>query len=118
VADRVSWLLELAVKPGKLEDFRALMDEMVESTRAESGALAFEWFIGEDEDVVHIYERYADSEAVLTHLATFGETFAARFLDAVDATRLTVLGAPTDEARRSLTGLGATFLAPLGGFAR
>jgi hypothetical protein len=30
---QVSWLLALAVKPGELDNFRALMKEMVESTR-------------------------------------------------------------------------------------
>jgi hypothetical protein len=37
---QVSWLLALAVKPGELDNFRALMKEMVESTRAESGTLS------------------------------------------------------------------------------
>jgi quinol monooxygenase YgiN len=115
---QVSWLLEVAVKPGQLEPFRALMEEMVASTRAESGALGYEWFIGDDGSVVHLAERYADSAAILAHLATFGETFAGRFLASVEPTRFTVMGSPSDEVRAALSGLGPTYLQPFGGFVR
>ena len=118
MGDQVSWLLELAVKPGELDNFRALMNEMVESARAESGTLSYEWFISDDEGVVHIYERYADSAAVMTHLGAFGEKFAERFLAAVDPTRFTVFGTPSDEAREALSGFGPTYLSFFGGFAR
>ena len=114
----VSWLLEVAVKPGQLEPFRALMAEMVESTLAEPGAEIYEWFVSDDGGVVHLYERFADSAAVLVHAATFGETFAARFMAAVDPTRMTVMGSPSDEARAALSRSGPTFLGPFGGFAR
>jgi quinol monooxygenase YgiN len=118
MSDRVSWVLEVAVKPGQLEAFRALMQEMVESTRAESGALGYEWFVSVDGGVVHLYERYADSAAVVAHLATFGERFAGRFLASVDSTRLTVMGSPNDEARAALGGFGPVYLQPFGGFSR
>jgi quinol monooxygenase YgiN len=118
MGDQVSWLLELAVKPGEVENFRALMNEMVESTRAESGTLGYEWFISDDGSVVHIYERYLDSAAVMTHLGAFGEKFAERFLAAVDPTRFTVFGSPSDEVREAQSGLGPTYLGFFGGFAR
>ena len=116
--DRVSWLLEVAVKPGQLDDFRALMHEMVESTKGEPGALSYEWFISEDGSTVALYERYADSDAVLTHLKNFGEKFAGRFLGAVDPTRFTVFGEPNDQARGALSAFGPTYLKTFGGFVR
>jgi hypothetical protein len=67
---------------------------------------------------VHLYERFADSAATLAHLGTFGEKFAGRFLAAVDPTRLTVMGSPSDEAKAALSGFGPTYLGPFGGFAR
>jgi hypothetical protein len=36
MGDQVSWQVELAVKPGELDNFRALTREMVESTRLAS----------------------------------------------------------------------------------
>ena len=112
----VAWLLELAVNPGQIETVRALMDEMIASTRGESGVVLYEWFVSDDGSVVAISERYADSATVLTRLAGFGEKFAQRFLAAMSPTRLTVFGAPSDEAKQALSGFNPTYLQFLGGF--
>src|SRR5215217_6318112 len=53
---QVSWVFEVAVKPGKIDALRTLMEEMVESTRAEPGALVYEWFVSDDGGVVLLYE--------------------------------------------------------------
>lgn len=114
----VSWNLQLAVREGRLEDFRSLMNEMVESTRAEDGAHAYEWFISEDGTACHIYERYADSAAAMVHLATFGSRFADRFLSCVEPTGFSVYGDPSGEVRGVLDGFGAGYLEWFGGFTR
>ena len=114
----VAWLLELAVKPGELDNFKAVVNEMIESTRAEPGTLMYEWSVDEHGGVVHGYERFADSGAAVAHLSAFGEKFAQRFLAAVDPTRLSVYGAPSEEAKQALAAFGPAYLAPLGGFAR
>jgi quinol monooxygenase YgiN len=114
----VSWNLQLAVRDGRLEDFRALMREMVESTEAEPGTQAYECFLSGDGTVCHIYERYADSAAALAHLGTFGSRFAERFLACVEPTSLSVYGDPSPEARAVLDGFGAVYLGPFGGFSR
>ena len=91
---------------------------MIESTRAEPGTLMYEWSISEDGSVIHGYERFADSGGAVAHLSAFGEKFAQRFLAAVDPTRLSVYGTPSEEAKKALGALGPVYLAPLGGFAR
>jgi quinol monooxygenase YgiN len=116
MTDEVAWLLELTVNPGELETVRALMEEMVASTRAEAGALSYAWYVSDDGTTVAIYERYADSAAVLTHLATFGENFAQRFLGAMSPTRFTVFGTPSDEAKQALSGFAPAYLGFFGGF--
>ena len=55
MGDQVAWQVELAVKPGALNNFRALTEEMVESTRGEPGVLCYERFVSADGTVVHIY---------------------------------------------------------------
>jgi hypothetical protein len=65
---------------------------------------------------VALYERYADSAAVLAHMATFGERFAPRFLAAMAQSRLTDFDDPSEEARQTLAGLNPTYLGFLGGF--
>lgn len=114
----VSWILRLDVKPGQLETFRALMDEMVESTRSEPGTLAYEWFVDESGTVVHIYERYADSAAVLVHGAVFGEKFAERFMGCVNPTGFDIYGAPSDDVKAAFSEMGPSYLGAFGGFAR
>ena len=119
MSEHVHWMLELALKDGAAEDFKALMREMVEATRAdEPGALIYEWYIDEAETSVHISERYADSAATMTHLNNFGTKFAARFMQLARPTRMTVYGTPNEEASAALKRLNATFLSEIGGFAR
>jgi quinol monooxygenase YgiN len=117
VSDTVSWIVELAIKPGQLDAFRALVNDMVAATQAdEPGALNYEWFISEDGHRCHIYERYADSAAVMTHMgnvAAFGERWAAT----VEITGGTTYGRPSDEVRGIVTQMGPV-MAPLGGFVR
>ena len=115
---QVSWIIEVAVKPGQLDNFRKLMDEMVESTQAEPETLSYDWFVSADGSAVHIYERYADSEALVTHITGFGEKFAERFLSMVDPVKFTVYGEPSAEAREAMSGFSPTYLGTFGGFVR
>jgi len=116
MTDQVSWLLELAVKPGELDNAKAVLAEMVESAREEHGALIYQWSVSTDGSAIHIFERYADSAAVMTHLTTFGEKFAQRFLATVDPTRFVVYGEPNQEAKAALTAFGPAYMTPMGGF--
>ena len=115
---QVSWQVELAVKPGELDNFRALTREMVESTRDEQGVISYERYVSEDGATVHAYEQYADSAAAVAHLRAFGEKFGRRFGHMADRKRFTVYGNPSAELRRVLDGYGATYLAPFGGFSQ
>lgn len=114
----VSWNLRLSINEGRLEDFRSLMEEMVQATQAESGTLSYEWFISSDEASCHVHERYADSDAALAHLGKFGSDFAERFLACAQPTALCVYGEPSDETRSVLDGFGAVYMATFGGFSR
>jgi quinol monooxygenase YgiN len=116
--NQVSWLIELAVKPGELETFKALREEMVAGTSGEPGALAYEWFISDDGGTVHIYEKYADSDAMISHVNGFREKWAGRFRVCVDVQRFTSYGSPTAAAEEVLDGFGGTHLGPWGGFSR
>ncbi len=118
MSDVVSWMAEVSIKSGQLDNFKALVEELVQSTRNEPNTQAYEWFLSEDNGSCHIYERYADSAATMTHLGTFGEKFAERFINVVDFTRFTVYGAPNDEVKGVLSGFGANFMGQLNGFAR
>jgi len=84
----------------------------------EPDTLNYEWFISEDQQTCHIYERYVDSAATMIHLATFGEKFAERILATVEPTRFVVYGNPDETVRGALAGFGAVHMEEIGGFAR
>ncbi len=112
----VSWNLQVSIHDGRFDEFKSLMQEMVESTQRETGTLAYEWFLSEDSKSCHVYERYSDSDAVMTHLGNFGTNFADRFLEYTEVTSMIVYGEPADAARTALEGFGAEFLSSFGGF--
>jgi quinol monooxygenase YgiN len=119
MTENVYWVLELAINPGRLEDLKTLMAAMVEATqRNEVGALNYEWTISDDQKVCHLYERYQDSAAAMTHLESFGANFAARFMEVVKPTRLVVYGTPSAQVKDALAGFSPVYMAPFGGFSR
>ena len=65
---QVSWFVELGVRPGRLDEFETLTGEMVTSTQGESGVLAYQRFISDDRQTVHVHERYENSDAAMAHL--------------------------------------------------
>lgn len=115
----VSWNLQMAVRDGQLDDARKLVNEMVEATkRDEDGTRIYEYFLSADGSACHIYERYADSDAVVVHLGNFGTKFMERFMTCFEPTSFSVYGSPSDEARAILDVFGAAYLGWLGGFSR
>jgi len=117
MSNQIHWLLEVAIQPGQLANFRAVAKDLIAATQSEPGTLNYEWNLNADETTCHIYERYQDSAAVLTHVTSFGR-FAERFMQACRPTRFYVYGTPTDEVKAALTDFGPTYFTSLGGFSR
>lgn len=119
MSKEVYWLLELEIQNGKNPDFDALMNEMVEATKAnEPGTLNYEWSTSEDGKQCHIYERYTDSEALLTHLGNFGEKFAERFLAILKPVGFQVYGPASPAVKEALAGFSPTYMNAASGFKR
>ena len=66
----------------------------------------------------HIFERYADSAAVLTHVGAFGEKFAGRFLEMLTPVRCVVYGSPSPQVKEGLAVLNPVYMRLVGGFNR
>lgn len=118
MSEAVCMILEVSVREGRLDDARALMEELVESTREEPGTLVYEWFLGADGTVCEIYERYADSEAAIVHTRTFDATYAKRFDGCFKMGSFALCGEPSGELRAMLGEDGVGYLATWGGFSR
>lgn len=117
MTNEVHWVVNMAVKPGKIEQFKGVMTDMIASTEKESGALAYEWHLSGDETECTIYERYADSDAVATHFGNFG-AFAERFAGSTERNYMTVLGNPSKTARDFLDRAEPNYFGKTAGFAR
>lgn len=116
---QVFCFLEVAIQPGREVEFRTLVAEIVAATEAdEPGTLDYEWSISADGRRGHLVERYADSAAVLAHLANFMARFAERFLAVVTPGAFTIYGAPSDAVKGALAGFQPTHMEPVDGFSR
>src|SRR5689334_10738520 len=115
----VAWMFELAVREGREAELRALMAEMSEATeRDEPGTLDYEWHLSDDGPRLHLFERYADADAAMTHLGTFGERYMRRFFAVLAPERMTVYGAPDDRVRGALAQLSPQVMTRAAGFSR
>ncbi len=112
----VCWWVELALRPGRLDDFEKLTGEMVTATRAETGVLAYQRFISDDQQTVYVHERYENSAAAAGHLRNFAASFGTRYASMVERKRFVVFGDPSDELRTLLDKYGATYHRPFGRF--
>ena len=76
----IQGIARLKIHPGKLEEFKRLAAECMESVRTrDSGTLQYDWFFNSDYSECLVYERYRDSDALLEHNANLRETIAALF---------------------------------------
>jgi quinol monooxygenase YgiN len=118
MSNNVHWLLEVEVHAGALATFRALMLEMVAAAQREPGTLNYEWNIGADGRVCHIYVRYRDCAAVMDHMAGWDGNFSTRFAALATITRLSVYGAPDAQVKAALAPYGPVYYEQFGGFHR
>jgi quinol monooxygenase YgiN len=117
MSEEIYWLLEVEILPGKLDDFRAVARDLIAVTEKESTTLCYEWALNDAGTSCHILERYADSDALVKHVASF-RNYADAFRKACKVTRFGVYGAPNAAAKAALAGLNPTYYTVFGGFNR
>lgn len=119
MSGQIYWIVDAEVREGKLDELKALRQEMVEATKAnEPGTVNYEWTVTDDHRRLTIFERYTDSAAAVVHLKTFMKNYAARFMGCLDVKKVVVHGTPSEELKKIQTGMGAKFMSPFGGFSR
>jgi len=104
----ISWHVHLTIRPGCLEAFRQLTDEMIENAEIESGLLIFERFVNPEGTAARVYERYTDSLAAEDHLKFFARKFGDRFSSLVERKSFVVFGDPGSELKILLKQFGAS----------
>jgi quinol monooxygenase YgiN len=78
----------LTARPGKIEDLRLLLDDMIAPSRAEPGNLRYDlWADPTEPDRFVLDELYVDSDAVAAHRASpHFKTYLSRIADLADRT--------------------------------
>jgi quinol monooxygenase YgiN len=115
----ISYVFEVAIKEGQYDQFKTVMNEMVEAVWAtEPRTLTYDWFINEDRTVCHTYERYVDSAAVMAHLQGVGKRFGARLFSLAEPGVLTIYGHPDEEVKKAFEAFHARFLTPIAELSR
>lgn len=112
------WLFTFDVHPGKFEQFKTLVVDIVAATSLEPGTLAYQYAVSDDQRTVHIYERYRDSAAFIVHLEQTFAGFAERFLSCVSVRSVVVYGEPDAAARRALDDFKPIYMHLFDGFTR
>jgi quinol monooxygenase YgiN len=113
VDEEISWVVELTVRKGQIDQFKALTVEMANSARNEPGTLCFQRYLSPDEVSVYVYERYSSSSAAAIHLKTFTTTFSSKFSSIVERNRFVVFGRPSPELMALLSQFDAEYFTPL-----
>ena len=118
-ASNAFWTFGVAVKDGKLDELKGLIQEMSDASQAnEPGTLIYEWTISDDKKTAEVHERYANSDAALRHLASSNENFANRLMALVKPTGIMVYGSPSAALKKVLEGANPVYMEVIGGFAR
>ncbi|WP_136443863.1 putative quinol monooxygenase [Pacificoceanicola onchidii] len=114
--DNIGWIVEAKIADGKRDDFKGIVEEIVEATRAEGGTLNYQYYVADDGDVL-VYERFANEQSAHIHIENWNN-FAERWLAAAPATRMVYIGNIPQSIKDKHAALGPKELKPFGGFAR
>lgn len=97
-----------------LEEFTKRAEESVTDARGEAGTVGYDWFLSADKTRCVVHERYADSPAVLAHLANIRKTIGA-LATLGGGLEVEVFGDPSPELRQVLSASARTFFSYLTG---
>lgn len=115
MSGEISNFFTASVRAGKFGAFKQLVSQIVAAARKEPGTLVYEYSVSHDEKIVHIFERYRNDDALVSHIEETFLPFSERFLSLVDMKSLIVYGKPAGKARNILDGFGAIYLTPFDG---
>ena len=116
--DDIYWLCVFKIEPANFDKFKAVVAPLVQATKAETGSMAYEYYITEDHSAVHILEHYRTSQAVIDHVQGTFSKFAADFTAIASVVSFDVYGTPNADARKILDGFGAVYHTSFDGFTK
>ena len=106
----------LEIPQGHFDEFKKAATGLIASTAKEPGAISYAFMVSDDEKTVTTWERFKDSEALLTHLNKTFPQHAKDILANSKPTRVVVSGNPNEEVKKALAGLNPVYFKPMDGF--
>jgi quinol monooxygenase YgiN len=111
IASHIRTDVELSIKEGKLDDFKALVNTKIKMTDAnEPNALVYEWHISEDGSECHLLEIFKDSNAFMVHLGNASDMFGILW-ELAPLTGFKIYGSPSAELKQALDPVGIQYFA-------
>ena len=115
----VYFIVDLAIREGKLEAFQTIAENMVEGTQQEPGALAYEFYFDSAQERCRLIEIYSASDAALAHCkGRVVQELVPKLLEVSSLTGFSVYGDLSSEAAELLTQVGAQLYSSSRGFNR
>ena len=94
------------IKKGKLEEFKQLIPQFISAVKEKDpGTITYEWYLVEEKMECVVLEIYADSNAMLAHIANAGELLQQSL--EFSEPSLEVFGNPSEELLKVFEGFGA-----------
>lgn len=94
-----------SIPPGNLAEFKELAARALEITKDEGTTLQYDWFFSDDETKCVVRERYANSDAVLSHMANVGELIG-KFAELGGGLEIEAFGDPSPELLKAAAAAG------------
>ena len=115
MTDNIYWILKAEIKNGNLDELKRLAEECCEITKTEPGVMVYEWSIAEGLEILHIYERYLDSDAAMAHMANLSEKLP-KLMDLVNVTEIECYGKASSDFREAAKDFPIVYMENLCGF--
>jgi quinol monooxygenase YgiN len=110
-------IVDIAIKPGRVADFRAAAMALFECTQSEPGCLRYDYFISDDETRNTNIEVFTGPEGFAAHMANVQDLVPA-LEDAANILRIDVVGDDSEQVYELLAGNKLTHFTKLGGVTR
>jgi quinol monooxygenase YgiN len=112
VMAEIQSIARFKIHDGKLEDWKRLIAEAMETIRSkDSGTLQYDLFLSDDSSEGVLIERYRDSDALLEHFANLGDTMNA-LLQMYSSISGEILGTPRAALREAVEGADVRVYVP------
>lgn len=112
----IYWIARGSIKPGKYDQFLAVIEQMAQVTRDEEGSIAYEFNVNEEHTEVHVFEHFRDDAAAVHHLTVTLPLFGEAYGETASIDGLVVYGTPRGQAKEILDSLGSVYMSPVAGF--